>query len=222
MKIQIFAPVSILFALVSSCRASKPLGKKAAFIQKVSNTGNDFERKKIHQEVHLSDELNAIVDKALIDDIEMLSAMLSTVVKKENPRVYDLYTQLRKHGIDRAADPNNTEAFEKMKKLSFDISPQDALGVMRVFSVALNLVNAAEVHHRMRVMRQTEFEASKKNSKNAGPLPMVEDSVRGTLDLILDEEENVTKDDIFRALLKQKVEIVITAHPTEGSSTVEP
>jgi hypothetical protein len=161
----------------------------------------------------LSADLESIIDKDLIDDIEMLSSMLSSIVKKENPLVYDLYTQLRKHGIDRAADPDDTEAFEAMKKLSFDISPTDALGVMRIFSIALNLVNAAEVHHRLRVMRNSELEASK-HAKNVGPLPLVEDSVRGTLDILL--EEGYSADEIYDKILEQKIEIVITAHPTEG------
>lgn len=175
----------------------------------------------------LSAELSEIVNKELKDDIEMLSNMLAQVVKAENPRVYDLYTQLRKHGIDRASDPNNTEAFQLMKKLSFDISPQDALGVMRVFSIALNLINSAEVHHKLRTMRKEEMRFSggmmnnnNKNSTSAvaaswniGPLPMVEDSARGTFDIIL--RDGVSKEEIYNKLIHQKVEIVITAHPTE-------
>ena len=149
----------------------------------------------------------------------MLSNMLAQVVKSENPRVYDLYMQLRKHGLDRAADPNNTEAFQLMKKLSFDISPQDALGVMRVFSIALNLINSAEVHHKLRTMRQDEMTFSKMNNdtldeSRIGPLPMVEDSARGTFDLVL--RDGASKEDIYNKLIHQKVEIVITAHPTEG------
>lgn len=54
-------------------------------------------------ETHMSQDLDQIVDKDLKDDIEMLSAMLASIVKKENPKVYDLYSQLRKHGVDRAA-----------------------------------------------------------------------------------------------------------------------
>lgn len=172
----------------------------------------------------LSAELFEIVNKELKDDIEMLSNMLAQVVKAENPRVYDLYTQLRKHGIDRASDPNNTEAFQLMKKLSFDISPQDALGVMRVFSIALNLINSAEVHHKLRTMRKEEmrFSGGMMNNNtsaaapswNIGPLPMVEDSARGTFDIIL--RDGVSKDEIYNKLIHQKVEIVITAHPTEG------
>ncbi len=152
------------------------------------------------------------VDEKLARDIEMLSNMLSDVVKRENPKVYELYNKLRKHGIDRASDPNNVNAFEQMKKLVRVVSPTDALGIMRVFSVALNLVNAAEVHHRLRAMREEEL---KKSEEHVGPLPMVEDSVRGTIETVLQNEEG-SEADIYNSLIKQKVEIVLTAHPTEG------
>jgi hypothetical protein len=211
-----FLSLSLLESSTQVSAAAPPPGasvKKAFVPQKKT-----VEPVQPHHQVSLSDDLNAIVDKELIDDIEMLSSMLSTIVKRENPQVYDLYTQLRKHGIDRAADPNNTEAFEKMKQLSFDISPHDAFGIMRVFSVALNLVNAAEVHHRLRVMRKVELDSSG-NEESVGPLPMVTDGARGTFNLIL-EQDGGSKEDIYRSLLSQKVEIVITAHPTEGEKIV--
>ena len=79
---------------------------------------------------------------------------------------------------------------------------------------------------------------------NVGPLPMIEvglminfwaiknsihmltflfccffcclqDSARGTMEIILGEESG-TKEEIYANLLKQQVEIVLTAHPTEG------
>eukprot|EP00978_Attheya_sp_CCMP212_P025037 scaffold79760_cov57-Attheya_sp.AAC.9 len=158
-------------------------------------------------------EVDDVVDAPLMNDIQMLSDILAEVVKKDNPRVHELYTQLRQHGIERASDPDNVEAFEQMKKLAYDLTPFDALGVMRTFSIALNLVNAAEVHHRLRVMRQNELSSEMKS--HVGPLPITGDSVRGTIDVILDGEEAVTKDEIFNKLIHQKVEIVLTAHPTE-------
>jgi len=158
-------------------------------------------------------EVDDVVDAPLMNDIQMLSDILAEVVKKDNPRVHELYTQLRQHGIERASDPDNVEAFEQMKKLAYDLTPFDALGVMRTFSIALNLVNAAEVHHRLRVMRQNELSSEMKS--HVGPLPITGDSVRGTIDVILDGEEAVSKDEIFNKLIHQKVEIVLTAHPTE-------
>ncbi len=157
---------------------------------------------------------NAEVDEKLMKDIEMLSNILSEIVQRENPHVHELYTKFRKHGLDRASDPNNVQAFQQMKKLARDISPIDALGIMRVFSLALNLVNAAEVHHKLRVMKEHELN-DLHNRDNVGPLPMVEDSVRGTIETILENNEG-SKDDIYDFLINQKVEIVLTAHPTEG------
>ena len=176
-------------------------------------------------------DLDSIADAPLISDIEMLSNMLADVVKRENPTVYDLYTTFRKLGMDRAANPNDVasiESFETMKKLAYDISPRDALGVMKTFSIALNLVNAAEVHHRMRAVRETDKKAEQ---DHVGPLPMVEDSIRGTMEILLDEDTGsvsggggggrrrtgggVDPDKIFDKLITQKCEIVLTAHPTE-------
>jgi len=174
-------------------------------------------------------DLDEVSDAPLIRDIEMLSTMLADVVKKDNPKVFELYNHLRKLGIDRASDPNNTDAFEEMKKIAFDITPQDTLGVMRTFTLALNLINSAEVHHRLRVVRIREMEAVGKdiNPSQANdtillgsPLPLSEDSVRGTIETIVtvDAEANntvITKEDIYKKLITQKVEIVLTAHPTE-------
>ncbi len=133
--------------------------------------------------------------------------------------MYDLYTTFRKLGMDRAANPNDVasiESFETMKKLAVDISPRDALGVMKTFSIALNLVNAAEVHHRMRAVRETDKKAEQ---DHVGPLPMVEDSVRGTMEILLEKDpvsgRMVDPEKIFQRLITQKCEIVLTAHPTE-------
>lgn len=157
-------------------------------------------------------DLDAVADAPLISDIEMLSDMLAEVVKKENPNVYELYTQLRQHGMDRAADPDDVEAFEIMKKMAYDINPKDTLGVMKTFSIALNLVNAAEVHHRMRLVRENEKEEG--SYVHVGPLPMVEDSIRGTMEILLNED-GADPEKIFEKLITQKCEIVLTAHPTE-------
>ena len=158
--------------------------------------------------------MDAIADAPLIADIELLSNMLAEVVKKENPVIYDLYTRFRQHGMDRAANPDDPEqiSFEEMKKLAIDISPSDGLGVMKTFSIALNLVNAAEVHHRMRLVRENEKVEGM--MEHIGPLPMVEDSIRGTMELLL-EKDGVDPEKIFERLTTQKCEIVLTAHPTE-------
>ena len=74
------------------------------------------------------------------------------------------------------------------------LSAADALGVMRMFALALNLVNAAEVQHRLRNIRNYSRESE--NSQSSSPLPAIEDSVRGTMDILLSSGE-ATKEQIF-------------------------
>lgn len=157
------------------------------------------------------------VSEPLMRDIEMLSDILADVVEKENPRVHDLYCQMRQLGLERGASltagSTDNTALEKMIACAQDLSPQDALGVMRCFSLALNLVNAAERHHRLRDIRHYDM-IHEDSEKLVGPLPMTEDSMRGTMDLLLDTSQ-ASADEIYKQLSKQKVEIVLTAHPTE-------
>ena len=158
--------------------------------------------------------LDEVADAPLISDIEMLSNMLAEVIKKENPTVFNYYTQLRTLGKQRASNPNDVTSFEEMKKIAHDVSPEDTLGVMKTFAIALNLVNAAEVHHRMRIVRNNEEQVAGMENVHVGPLPMVEDSIRGTLEIML-ENDGINSDEIFNKLITQKCEIVLTAHPTE-------
>lgn len=106
-----------------------------------------------------------------------------------------------------------------MIRCAKDISPENALGVMRTFALALNLVNAAEVCHRLRGLRKKDLDDPE--SFSAGPLPAVEDSVCGTINAIMRENEKRgvpdghIKEAIYDKLICQKVELVLTAHPTE-------
>ena len=111
-----------------------------------------------------------------------------------------------------AADPNNSDALAEMIAYAQDLTSEQALSVMRIFSIALNLVNSAEVAHRLRVTRDHEMKADR--NAHVGPLPMLEDSMRGTIENIL-ETGMGTVDEIVTKLTSEKVEIVLTAHPTE-------
>lgn len=118
---------------------------------------------------------------------------------------------------DEGEVADSIESFDAMRTLARDISPRDARGVMKTFGIALNLVNAAEVHHRVRLVRTMarEAAASSSNISGAGPLPNVEDSICGTMEILLNGENKVDPDKIFQRLITQKCEIVLTAHPTE-------
>jgi len=154
------------------------------------------------------------LDGPLLNDIELLNEILASIVKRESPAVHDKFLELRDYGLDRAAHPDGAMApLEQMIQCAKDLTPYEALEVMRTFSIALNLVNAAEVYHRQRLMRDEESAADEESS-NVGPLPLIMDSVRGTVEHILDTED-ASKEDIMKKLCQQQVEIVLTAHPTE-------
>jgi phosphoenolpyruvate carboxylase len=111
---------------------------------------------------------------------------------------------------------NDTEALGKMVDISARMTPEESLGIIRAFTQTLNLINSAEVHHRMRLLRKADIA-----NGTVSPLPMREDSIAGTLYALLGRcngeiaREEQMKKEIYDALLKQNVDIVLTAHPTE-------
>jgi hypothetical protein len=91
---------------------------------------------------------------------------------------------------------------------SVKITPEDALIVVRAFSEMLNLINAAEVHHTIRVLRKNEMQFGTVEELTAAKRV---DSVGGTIRDILKNAEAqgkdipTTKSQIMGYLKKQKV-----------------
>lgn len=148
----------------------------------------------------------------LLADIELLSNILGELVYNEDPETYELYKEFRQYGLERANDVTNTDALEKMIQRASELSADQAVGVTRSFSIMLNLVNSAEVHHRQRVTRQHAKHQTADTT--VGPLPLTEDSIRGTIKELL-RQGQATPEQIREQLCQQKVEIVLTAHPTQ-------
>ena len=160
-----------------------------------------------------STKVKTEVDAPLLQDIDSLSDILSDIVNREDPQSHNLYEEFRKYGLQRADDPNDVTALNNMIQRASELTPQQALGMMRSFSIMLNLINSAEVHHRNRVTRQHDSQY-KEDTSPEGPLPLTEDSIRGTMDALL-SSGLATKEDIYEQIVRQKVEIVLTAHPTQ-------
>jgi phosphoenolpyruvate carboxylase len=158
-------------------------------------------------------------DAPLLRDIELLSGILGELVKKESPEAYEYFEEFRRLGLERAADPQVTggKYLKAMVDLAAKVSAEHALLVMRSFSIMLNLVNSAEVQHRARVTRN--FVGSQSSSvaisrKVGKPLPTLEDSMCGTMEYLL-QKQKLSPDAVYKQIFNQKVEIVLTAHPTQ-------
>jgi phosphoenolpyruvate carboxylase len=159
----------------------------------------------------------------LINDINRLSEILSNIINMESKRVHDLYLIFCNYALARSS--GDEKALNQMIEAAKTMTPEDALGVTRAFTQTLNLINAAEVHHRMRYLRALDVDVM-------SPLPMREDSIAGAIEAILTDKLKINihehdvecasdklldqkKQAIFDKLLSQTVEIVYTAHPTE-------
>lgn len=178
-------------------------------LEKLDDLGFQLKSKAI--EIQLNDE-----SATLVRDIDLLVNILGNIIKRENSNVFGLYEKFKAHALARSND--DKEALSRMIQCGIKITPEDAMGVARAFTQTLNLINAAEVHNRMRTLQLAD-----KNAEVVSPLPMREDSVAGTINKLLtsksesfiNENTEDRKKQIFNALLKQKVDIVLTAHPTE-------
>lgn len=152
-------------------------------------------------------------DMPLISDLDLLSTILSDIVNRDDPNTQVLYEKFRQLGLERAEDPDNTAALRQMIEAAEKLTASQALGVARTFSIMLNLVNSAEVHHRFRNLRKYAIKQEQEDG-SGGPLPNIEDSIRGTIQAVL-KHNLATENQIYDQLIKQRVEIVLTAHPTE-------
>ncbi|GMI18631.1 hypothetical protein TrLO_g13459 [Triparma laevis f. longispina] len=133
------------------------------------------------------------------EDIAMLNGLLEEIAESEDSATHAKYRELLKLGEDRA---NGVEqCLPKMVKTAQSLSSSEMLNIARLFTHSLNLVNIAEMHHRFRILKGEE-----KSGK------ITEDCLEGTLAMIGD---SASADEIYEQLLKQQVEIVFTAHPTE-------
>jgi len=150
-------------------------------------------------------------DAPLTRDIEMLTEILSDLVQHENPKVHDLYEEFVGYGSQRAANPSDETPLQTMIERAKSLTASECLGINRCISTALSLVNSAEVQHRLRAIKQHERDVP---TKLPGPLYHMEDSIKGTIQLLLDSE-GASKEEIYNQLCSQSVELVLTAHPTE-------
>lgn len=113
--------------------------------------------------------------------------------------------------LNSADNPDDNGPLYTMIERAQSLTAEECLGMNRYICTALSLVNSAEVQHRLRAIREHERENKR---QIPGPLYHMEDSMKGTIQQLLDTD-GASKEEIFQQLCKQKVEFVLTAHPTE-------
>ncbi len=142
----------------------------------------------------------------LRDDVRLLGTLLGeTLVSQEGDELYQRVERVRQCA-KRVRAGTGTAAGDVLHDLTEELAsmPMDAaLPVARAFAQFLNLANIAEQHHRIRRHRAHQ------RDPYAGPQPH---SIDETLPRL---SAAVGPDRLHGAILALRIELVITAHPTE-------
>jgi phosphoenolpyruvate carboxylase len=142
----------------------------------------------------------------LRDDVRLLGTLLGeTLVHQEGEALYRRVEQVRA-SAKRARAGAGAASADVFHELTEDLAamPMDAaLPVARAFAQFLHLANIAEQHHRIRRRRAHQ------RDPNAGPQPH---SIGDTLPRLAAQ---AGADPLHAAILALRIDLVITAHPTE-------
>ncbi len=129
-------------------------------------------------------------DQRLRDDIHLLGDLLGETLRaQEGEELFQTVERVRSQA--------------KSGKLLSSPPTDNALGVARAFAHFLTLANIAEQHHRIR--RRRDYEKA-----NAQPQPGSCDEVFGRL-----RASGISAEQLFEAVTSLRIELVLTAHPTE-------
>jgi phosphoenolpyruvate carboxylase len=140
--------------------------------------------------------------KPLRDDVRMLGELLGEILRlREGRELFDTVERVRALARTGREEGRGFDALaEYLRALPVD----SAVPVARAFSHFLTLANIAEQHHRVRRRREYQRDPA------AAPQP-------GSLDAAFPSllAPGVTPDALFDAVSSLRIELVLTAHPTE-------
>ncbi|WP_292835423.1 phosphoenolpyruvate carboxylase [Microbacterium sp.] len=137
-------------------------------------------------------------------DVRMLGSLLGRVLRESgSPGLYDDVERLRRATIAAYTD-DSSEAFERAAAIAESFSVERADEVARAFTVYFHLVNLAEEHQRVRVLRERDGRPEKEDAT---------DSIAAAFIRLAAE---VGDDTALARLQSMRFHPVFTAHPTEA------
>ena len=142
--------------------------------------------------------------KPLRDDVRLLGELLGETLRRdEGIALYERVERVRALA-KRTRTGASGESFERLGEELRAMPVEAALPVARSFAHFLNLANIAEQHHRVR--RRREYERAPEGRPQQA-------SIEEALPRLL--AAGIAPDALFEAICGMRVELVITAHPTE-------
>jgi phosphoenolpyruvate carboxylase len=144
--------------------------------------------------------------RPLRDDVRLLGELLGETLRaQEGQALFETVERVRtlaKHA--RAAASGDERDFRTLAEVLGGLPVAAAMPVARAFSHFLNLANIAEQHHRIRRRRAYQRDATR---------PPQRGSCEEAFGRLL--ASGVTPEDLFQAVCRLRIELVLTAHPTE-------
>jgi len=139
----------------------------------------------------------------LRDDVRMLGDLLGEVLRdQEGDDVFALVEEVR--ALSKRAHSGDDASFDRLAELLSTLPVSWAVPVARAFSHFLTLANIAEQHHRVR--RRREHARSPHSAPQRG-------SCLETFTRLL--REGVSGEALTQAIGSLRIQLVLTAHPTE-------
>jgi phosphoenolpyruvate carboxylase len=143
--------------------------------------------------------------KPLRDDVRLLGELLGDTLRAHGGE--DLFeTVERVRSLSKASHAGRESDFDELASLLATLPVEGATPLARAFAQFLNLANVAEQHHRIR--RRRAYLADPGSRPQAG-------SSQETFERLV--AAGISPGDLFDAVCRLRIELVLTAHPTEVS-----
>ena len=149
--------------------------------------------------------MDADPHKPLRDDVRLLGELLGETLRAHGGEgLFDTVERVR--SLSKAARAGGDAQFNELASLLATLPVDAATPLARAFAHFLNLANVAEQHHRIR--RRRAYLADPRSRPQAG-------SCQETFERLV--AAGISRDALFDALCTLRIELVLTAHPTEVS-----
>ncbi|ENX18417.1 phosphoenolpyruvate carboxylase [Acinetobacter sp. CIP 64.2] len=140
----------------------------------------------------------------LREDVRLLGNLLGETLKQHAGQ--DLFNQIEQiRALAKGARDGQIEAEKQLEQLFLGLKDEEILPLTRAFSHFLNFANIAEQYHVVRSRRQAEFD---EHAPSPNPLPHLFEKFK---------TQQINAKQLFQQICDLKIELVLTAHPTEVS-----
>ncbi len=140
----------------------------------------------------------------LREDVRLLGNLLGETLKEHAGQ--DLFNQVEQiRALSKGARDGQVEAEKQLEQLLSSLEDHEILPLTRAFTHFLNFANIAEQYHVVRSRRQSEFD---EHAPSPNPLDHLFQKFK---------DQHISSETLFQQVCELKIELVLTAHPTEVS-----